>query len=236
MCDHLPGHVREEDLIADGTKGLLDAIRAFDLSRNTKFVTFSALRITGEMKDGLRKLDWVPRLVRSQAKRLEEARKDFFKNHDREPTEQELAVLLGITIEKMGAMLADTRSKVKISLDTHTDWDADSLESQPPVVEANASEEATARLLDEDREEVSRELLAGLTENERAIIISYYFDKKTMKVIGEELDLSESRVSQMHSALLPRLKERILSHKNENDTLGYLAAAFGPREALELAS
>ena len=236
MHEHLPDHISEDDLIADGSKGLLDAIRAFDLSRNTKFVTFSALRITGEMKDGLRKLDWVPRLVRSRVKKLENARGDYVRQHGREATEAELAVFLGMTPEQMHAMYAETNVKKRISIDVHGEWDEQDLEMSPPVVEANASEEATARLLDEDREEVQRELLAGMTENEKAVIVGYYFDRKTMKRIGEELDLSESRVSQMHSALLPRLKERILSHANENDTLGYLAAAFGPRGELELAS
>jgi RNA polymerase sigma factor for flagellar operon FliA len=203
----LPEEVELDDLISAGTFGLVDAIKAFDLRRGVKFETYCTQRIRGAILDELRSMDWVPRLVRSRAHKLDAARGLLEMELGRKPTEGELAKKMRLNLAEYRKLQRDARAVGVVSLSRkwfETDSNRDVREID--VLEDKRSEDPFRQFQRKDiREWVTR----GLSRAERLIVILYYFEDMTMKEIGETLALSESRVSQMHSAVLERLKQHL---------------------------
>ncbi|MCR4413537.1 MAG: FliA/WhiG family RNA polymerase sigma factor, partial [Thermoguttaceae bacterium] len=199
----LPEGVELDDLISAGVFGLMDAIDAFDLSRGVKFETYCVPRIRGAMLDELRTMDWVPRLVRSKASKLNEAMKTLEARLGRQPTENELAEELGISIQELEKMMLDASAVNLISLNKKW-YETDSYKDvrEIDILEDKKGEDPTKRI---QKADLMRLVTKGLNRNERLIIILYYYEELTMKEIGATLDLSESRVSQMHSSIVQRL-------------------------------
>ena len=201
----LPDGVELDDLISAGTFGLMDAISAFDINRCVKFETFCMQRVQGAMLDELRSMDWVPRMVRSKASKVNEAFKALEFELARKPCDTEVAEYLKIPVAELPGLLAETHSVNITSLDKkwgETDGFKDIREID--VITDKKGEDPTERL---SRVDLIRSFTKGLTKNERLIIILYYYEEMTMKEIGMTLDLSESRVSQMHSAIVERIKK-----------------------------
>ena len=209
----LPDGVELDDLISAGVFGLIDAINAFDLSRGVKFETYCVPRIRGAMLDELRATDWVPRLVRSKATKLAEAAKQLDDKHGRPPTEKELAERLGLTPQELEKMKLEANAVNLISLNKKW-YETDSYKdvSEIDILEDKKGEDPTQRCRKTD---LMRLVTKGLNKNERLIIILYYYEQLTMKEIGDTLNLSESRVSQMHSAIVQRLQEQLIEHQPE---------------------
>jgi RNA polymerase sigma factor for flagellar operon FliA len=209
----LPDGVEIDDLISAGTFGLMDAIDAFDLSRGVKFETYCVPRIRGAMLDELRTMDWVPRLVRSKASKLEEARKSLEAANGRPPTNEELADRLGISAEDFEKLVQDASAVGLVSLDKKW-YETDSYKDvrEIDILEDKKSEDPTLRL---QRKDLMKLVTKGLNRNERLIIILYYYEELTMKEIGATLDLSESRVSQMHSSIVQRLQSQLSQRRPE---------------------
>ncbi len=209
----LPEGVELDDLISAGVFGLMDAIDAFDLSRGVKFETYCVPRIRGAMLDELRTMDWVPRLVRSKASKLNEASKTLEAKLGRPPSETELAEHLGISLEELEKMISEASAVNLISLNKKW-YETDSYKDvrEIDILEDKKGEDPTRRLQQAD---LMRLITKGLSRNERLIIILYYYEELTMKEIGATLDLSESRVSQMHSAIVQRLQEQLAKRKTE---------------------
>ena len=209
----LPEEVETDDLISAGIFGLLDAIKAFDLSRGVKFETYCAQRIRGAILDELRSMDWVPRLVRSRAHQVERARSSLEMELGRRPSDHEVAKKLRISLRDFRKLQRDARAVGVVSLSRkwfETDNNRDVREID--VLEDKRSEDPFRHFQSKDvKEWVTR----GLSRAERLIIILYYFEEMTMKEIGETLALSESRVSQMHSAILERLRQHLGRNKKE---------------------
>jgi RNA polymerase sigma factor for flagellar operon FliA len=203
----LPDGVEMDDLISAGVFGLIDAINAFDLSRGVKFETYCVPRIRGAMLDELRATDWVPRLVRSKATRLAEATRQLDVKFGRQPTDQELADHLGLKISELEKMVQDANAVNLMSLNKKW-YETDSYKdvSEIDILEDKKGEDPTQRCRKTD---LMRLVTRGLNKNERLIIILYYYEQLTMKEIGDTLNLSESRVSQMHSAIVQRLKMQL---------------------------
>ncbi|HVW66613.1 MAG TPA: sigma-70 family RNA polymerase sigma factor [Candidatus Peribacteraceae bacterium] len=226
----IPDTVTVEELVVFGKKGLLDAIRKFDISKNTKFETYAPNRILGEMKDGLRSMDWVPRLVRAQRKKMDAAQERFRTMNNREATDEELAEALGMTLEAFHAMKKACAVHEVRSIDATFESRVVNIKESMTLADtlaARPSEGDIERLRDEDREEVLCAILNILQPIEKKIIMGYFFENKTMKEVAIDVGLSESRVSQIiNYELLPLLKSRILAHKDKNTTLGYIARAF----------
>ena len=203
----LPEEVELDDLISAGTFGLVDAINAFDLSRGVKFQTYCAQRIRGAILDELRSMDWVPRLVRSRAHKLERARNELEMASGVRPTEQELAKKMRLSLTDFRKLQRDARAVGLVRLSRkwfETDSNRDVREID--MLEDKRSEDPFEHF---QRKDVKDWVTRGLSRAERLIIILYYFEGMTMKEIGETLALSESRVSQMHSAILERLKQHL---------------------------
>lgn len=209
----LPEGVELDDLVSAGVFGLMDAIDAFDLSRGVKFETYCVPRIRGAMLDELRTMDWVPRLVRSKASKLNEAVKSLEAKHGRSPTEHELAHQLGISVPELEKMILDANAVNLISLNKKW-YETDSYKDvrEIDILEDKKGEDPTRRI---QKNDLMRLVTKGLNRNERLIIILYYYEELTMKEIGATLDLSESRVSQMHSSIVQRLQQQLERRRPE---------------------
>src|ERR1700677_3131769 len=213
IWQRLPEGVDLDDLISAGVFGLMDAIDAFDLTRGVKFETYCVPRIRGAMLDELRTMDWVPRLVRSKHTKLEEARKQLEASLGRPPRPDEMAVKMGMSLEEYEKMASDANAVGLISLNKKW-YETDSYKDvrEIDILEDKKGEDPTHRLQNRD---LMRLVTRGLNRNERLIIILYYYEDMTMKEIGATLDLSESRVSQMHSSIVARLQNQLCKRRPE---------------------
>jgi RNA polymerase sigma factor for flagellar operon FliA len=209
----LPEGVELDDLISAGVFGLMDAIDAFDMTRGVKFETYCVPRIRGAMLDELRTMDWVPRLVRSKASKLNEALKTLEAKLGRAPTEIELSQRMEISVEELEKMMVEANAVGLISLDKKW-YETDSYKDvrEIDILEDKKGEDPTRRI---QKGDLMRLVTKGLNRNERLIIILYYYEELTMKEIGATLDLSESRVSQMHSSIVQRLQSQLERRRGE---------------------
>lgn len=209
----LPEGVELDDLISAGVFGLMDAIDAFDVERGVKFETYCVPRIRGAMLDELRCMDWVPRLVRNRASKLESCRKQLEAALGRQPKDFEMAEKMGISMDEFEKLAADANAVGLVSLNKkwyETDGYKDVREID--ILEDKKGEDPTGRM---QKRDLMRLVTKGLNRNERLIIILYYYEEMTMKEIGLTLDLSESRVSQMHSSIVLRLKNYLHNRRRE---------------------
>ena len=181
----LPEGVELDDLVSAGVFGLMDAIDAFDLSRGVKFETYCVPRIRGAMLDELRTMDWVPRLVRSKASKLNEGVKTLEAKLGRSPTEAELAAQMQISVPELEKMMLDANAVNLISLNKKW-YETDSYKDvrEIDILEDKKGEDPTRRL---QRKDLMRMVTKGLNRNERLIIILYYYEELTMKEIGATL-------------------------------------------------
>jgi len=207
IWSRLPDGVDLDDLISAGVFGLMDAIDAFDMSRGVKFETYCVPRIRGAMLDELRTMDWVPRLVRSKASKLSEATKTLEARLGRPPSEVELATHMEINGAELEKMILEANAVNLISLNKKW-YETDSYKDvrEIDILEDKKGEDPTRRI---QKNDLMRLVTRGLNRNERLIIILYYYEELTMKEIGATLDLSESRVSQMHSSIVQRLQSQL---------------------------
>ncbi|ADB18216.1 RNA polymerase, sigma 28 subunit, FliA/WhiG [Pirellula staleyi DSM 6068] len=203
----LPEGVELDDLISAGIFGLMDAIDAFDMTRGVKFETYCVPRIRGAMLDELRTMDWVPRLVRSKASKLGEATKTLEARLGRHPTTVELAAQMEMSVPEVEKMVSEASAVGLISLNKKW-YETDSYKDvrEIDILEDKKGEDPTRRI---QKNDLMRLVTKGLNRNERLIIILYYYEELTMKEIGATLDLSESRVSQMHSSIVSRLQSQL---------------------------
>jgi RNA polymerase sigma factor for flagellar operon FliA len=195
----------------------MDAIDAFDLERGVKFETYCAQRIRGAIFDELRAMDWVPRLVRSRTAKVERARKALEMELGRKPTDREICDRLAVNKAEFDKISKDSRPVGVVSLNRkwfETDSNKDIREID--VIRDNRQENPLSEL---QRKDLKVLLTKGLSRAERLIIVLYYYEEMTMKEIGLTLDLSESRVSQMHSSILARLKAQ-MQHRDKEFSEG----------------
>jgi RNA polymerase sigma factor for flagellar operon FliA len=209
----LPDKVDLDDLISAGIFGLMDAINAFDPARGVKFETYCAPRIKGSILDELRSMDWVPRLVRARAHQLAKVKHSLEMHLGRKPIEEEIAEELNMDIEEFNRLRRDASAVSLVSLNSKcSDNDSEKDVCEIDVIKDKKSENP---LLEAQKRDLKNLLTKGLTRAERLIIVLYYYEEMTMKEIGATLDLSESRVSQMHSSIVDRLKVQMFSRKKE---------------------
>lgn len=209
----LPDEVDVDDLMSAGVFGLHDAIDAFDLERGVKFETYCAPRIRGAILDELRNMDWVPRLVRHRAHKLADVTRTMEVELGRIPSEEEIARRLGLSRDQLDKMVRDANAVALISL-SRKFMDSDSTRNVYEI-DVVPDEQGSDPVLEAQKRDIKELVTKGLTSAERLIIVLYYYEQMTMKQIGETLDLSESRVSQMHSAILARLRGQLQSRQRE---------------------
>lgn len=203
----LPDEVDVDDLMSAGIFGLVDAINAFDPQRGVKFETYCAPRIRGAILDELRSMDWVPRLVRHRAHQLDQVVRTLEVELGRMPSEEEVGQRLGLPRSQLDKLMRDAQAISLVSLSQKLS-DA---ESGREMGEADVlrDEHSLDPIAEAQKNDVKEFIKRNLSRAERLIIVLYYYEQMTMKEIGATLDLSESRVSQMHSAIIDRLRGQL---------------------------
>ena len=206
--ERVPPHIEADDLVNQGVIGLLDAIERFDPQKGVPFAAFAEIRIRGAIMDYLRSLDWLPRSSRGRLKEYEEALKMLEQRLGREPTPQELAKVLGINEEEAHALELEVANQFFVSLSTPI---VDSESPQTLLDVLAADEDESPETICERVETIEKlaQAIERLPERDQLILSLYYKDNLTMKEIGKVLDVSESRVSQLHSRALLRLKNEM---------------------------
>ena len=207
LLQTLPKSIELEDLTSAGTFGLMDAINGFDLSRGIKFKTYCTTRIRGSILDELRSQDWVPRLVRLKAHRLEKAIRLLEGELGRDPNQFELAEAMEMSLDELQSTRSEANAKTIFSLSEK--WDDSDDDNEMEKVEILADKKCTDPVQTMHQKDVLELITANLTKKERLIIIMYYYEGLTMREIGEIMELTESRVCQIHSNVMSRLKAQL---------------------------
>jgi RNA polymerase sigma factor for flagellar operon FliA len=206
----LPAHVDEGDLVSYGLLGLIGAIERYDPERDIKFETYAMARIKGAIIDELRALDWVPRSVRSRAREIERAIAELESRLGRAPSDEEIAQKIGISVDELEESLTDISRSSIAALDEL--WSASGEGDQISLLDTleDTSGPRPAEALDEtELREALADAIARLPEREKLVVTLYYYEELTLREIGEVLGVTESRVSQLHTKAVLRLKARL---------------------------
>jgi RNA polymerase sigma factor for flagellar operon FliA len=206
----LPAHVEENDLVSYGLLGLINAIERYDPDRDVKFETYAIARIKGSIIDELRSMDWVPRSVRSRARDIERAIAELESRLGRAPTDEEIAERLGVTQDELDEAMAEISRTSIAALDEL--WTVSSSGDQIALIdtiEDTQGPEPQSALAQTELKEALGEAIARLPEREKLVVTLYYYEELTLREIGEVLGVTESRVSQLHTKAILRLKARL---------------------------
>lgn len=217
MHGKLPSHVEVDELIQAGVFGLMDAIDGFDPERGVKFEVYAKQRISGAILDDLRNQDFAPRLVRTHSHRLDRAYKDVEADTGKVPEAADVAQRLGISLEEYDRWMREINMANIVSLDrASSEYDGEGKEVRKvDTIEDADVPTPTSNL---EKRELIELATRGLSRKEKLIVILYYLEELTMKEIGLVLDLSESRVCQIHHRIIYRLKEAL--ERMREDLLG----------------
>ncbi len=211
MSTGLPAHVEEADLISYGLSGLISAIERFDLAREIKFETYAITRIRGAIIDELRTLDWVPRSVRARAREIERVNMKLEARFQRAPTDEEMAGELGVSVNEFQDALLQISNSTIVALDEL--WNvSDSTGDQVSLLDTLPDRQAPdpQALVDQGelRDRIA-DAIAALPEREKLVVALYYYENLTLREIGEVLGVTESRVSQLHTKAVLRLRSKL---------------------------
>ena len=206
----LPAHVDEGDLVSYGLLGLMGAIERYEPDRDVKFETYAIARIKGAIIDELRAMDWVPRSVRSRAREIERAIAELEAKTGTAPNDEEIAKKVGITVEELEDSLAEIARSSIAALDEL--WTVGGDGDQVALIDTIEDSEAPdpqRSLSQTERKEAIADAIARLPEREKLVVTLYYYEELTLREIGEVLGVTESRVSQLHTKAILRLKARL---------------------------
>lgn len=208
---YLGHNVEYDDLVSYGIFGLIDAIDKYDLSKSVKFETYASLRIRGAILDQIRKMDWIPRTVRQRQRKMDDAIKQIEMRTGKTATDEEIAKELGLTDDE----LLNWQSQLKVT----NVVSLNEFEENGPELQANSGSMSRFMGPEEVVEEAElKEMLAEsltlLTEKERKVIELYYYEEMTLKEISEILEVSESRVSQLHTKGLMKMRKKMGAYMN----------------------
>lgn len=208
---HLGQHVEYEDLISYGIFGLIDAIDKFKYEKGVKFETYASLRIRGSMIDNIRKLDWVPRTLRQKNKQLDQAYQELESSLGHEPSDEELAVKLNISVEETRELMKKSSVASLISLDDYLDQN-----HEISFFGARHSQGEGPEALYEKQEvkQILMDAIDKLNEKEKKVILLYYYEELTLKEISHIMGVSESRISQIHSKSVFKLQNKLGKFKS----------------------
>jgi RNA polymerase sigma factor for flagellar operon FliA len=203
----LPPHIDINDIISAGALGLIDAVEKFDETKGVKFKTYAEFRVRGAMLDSLRNMDWVSRSVRKSATVLEKAFAEFERKFNRPATDEEIAEKLGVELEEVYNMIAQANGISLLSLDMISS----SNDLRLKLIDCLADEKLnplSILKMEEVKDEIA-EYTNELPEREKVVVSLYYYNDLTMKEISEVMEITESRVSQLHSRAIMRLRGKI---------------------------
>ena len=208
---YLGGNVEYEDLVSYGVFGLIDAIDKFDTNKDVKFETYASLRIRGSILDQIRKMDWIPRTVRQRQRKIDEAIKSLEARTGKTPTDEMLAEELGVSGEELLSWQSQLKVTNVVSLNEFVE------SGNEPVMDAKGNfrfaqpEEVIAET---ELKRMLKDAMQLLTEKEQKVIFLYYYEDLTLKEISRVLEVSESRISQLHTKALQKMKKKMGPYMN----------------------
>lgn len=203
---YLGYNVEYEDLVSYGIFGLIDAIDKFDMQKDVKFETYASLRIRGAILDQIRKMDWIPRTVRQKQKKIDEAIRNIEMRTGKNATDEQVAGELGLEQEELTEWQSRLKITNVISLNEFLE------QGQEPVMDARGNSHFSQPdyvVSESELKQVLEEALEVLTEKEKKVILLYYYEDLTLKEISKVLEVSESRVSQLHTKALLKMRAKM---------------------------
>ena len=209
---YLGYNVEYDDLCGYGIFGLIDAIDKFDYNKNVKFETYASLRIRGAVLDQIRKMDWIPRSLRQKQKKIDAAMSKIEAREGRMATDEELAAELGITLNEYNDWQGQTKATNLLSLDEYTETAGN--EGKMDSIGNTRFQQPEEVAEKEELKKMIVEALSLLTEKERNVVTLYYYEEMTLKEISLVLEVSESRVSQLHTKALLKMKTKLGPYLN----------------------
>ncbi len=209
IASRLPANIEVDDLISSGVIGLMDAIEKYDPSRDNKFKTYAEFRIRGAILDELRTQDWVPRSVRDKAKRIERAFQELEQRFGRPATDDEVCTALEMTTEEYFDMVSKVKSISLISIDDLTGPGQTDRRSLLDSIENPSSKNPFAQLKSKGVKEILMKHIDDLPEKQKLVLSLYYYEDLNLKEIGRILEVTESRVSQLHTQAVIKLRSKI---------------------------
>lgn len=198
--------VEYEDMVSYGIFGLIDAIDKFDMAKEVKFETYASLRIRGAILDQIRKMDWIPRTIRQRQKQIDSVMKEIETSTGREATDEEIAGKLGISEDEYLDWQTQLKVNNVVSLNEYMEQGSDI----PADKSSNSTFDTPETVIEKgELKEVLTEALELLTEKEKKVVLLYYYEELTLKEISNILEVSESRISQLHTKALQKMKTKM---------------------------
>jgi RNA polymerase sigma factor for flagellar operon FliA len=225
--ERLPQHVELDDLVSAGVVGLIDAFSKFDHNKKVQFKSYAQFRIRGAILDSLRTLDWSPRELRRKGRAVEEAIRSVTQRVGRAPSEQEIATEMKLSLNDYQALLGDLKGLEIGSL--HMERSEDSGDEELAYIPGSPEEDPLFRCLKGEMKQRLTDAIDELPEKERMVLTLYYYEELTMKEIGLTLGVVESRVSQIHSSAVLRLRVSLASLR-PGDSAGVVKAKASKRK------
>lgn len=203
---YLGYNVEYEDLVSYGVFGLIDAIDKFDTNKEVKFETYASLRIRGAILDQIRKMDWIPRTIRQRQKQIDTAMKELEQRNGRPATDAELAAYMGISEDEFQDWQNQVKADNMISLNEYVEQGND-ISSEKSISSGFETPESVVEK--SELKKMLEESLELLTDKEKKVILLYYYEELTLKEISRVLEVSESRISQLHTKALQKMKTKM---------------------------
>jgi len=211
MSMYLGYNVEYEELVSYGIFGLIDAIDKYDNNKNVKFETYASLRIRGSILDQMRKLDWLPRSLRQKQKLIDNAIMKLESEKGTTATDEEIAKELDIDVEELNNWQGQTKASGILSLDEYTESGSD---VKMDTTHNSAFEQPEKAMEKKELKAMLVEALTELTDKEKQVVTFYYYEEMTLKEIASVLEVSESRVSQLHTKALGKMRKKLGSYMN----------------------
>ncbi len=209
MAIHIPASIEMDDLVGWGVLGLMDALEKFDHRQDFKFTTYASARVRGAIIDEIRTLDWAPRSLRAMARKVGEAKNRLRQQKGIEPTVEEIGQELGTTAGEVEDTAAQLQTAQVLSLDDYLPRDSEDARKVDVTSDAAATSPGQAAQKRE-RIEMLAEAILQLPDQQQKVLNLYYYEELTLKEIGAVMDVSESRVCQIHSAAMKKLRKVML--------------------------
>jgi RNA polymerase sigma factor for flagellar operon FliA len=203
---YLGYNVEYDDLVGYGTFGLIDAVDKFDYSKGVKFETYASLRIRGAILDQIRKMDWIPRSIRQKQRKIDAAYQSLELKYGRMANDEEIAGELEITVEELETWQNQTKITNIISLDEFMEQGTETKMEQSLTADYDRPDKIFEK---QELKDILVKTLETLTEKEKKVIILYYYEELTLKEISRILEVSESRISQLHTKALQKMKIKL---------------------------
>ena len=209
MAIHVPSSIEMDDLVGWGVLGLMDAVEKFDHTQDIKFTTYASIRIRGAILDEIRSLDWAPRSLRAMARKVAGARDQLRHEQGREPNNEDVATRLGTTEEQIEETVAQLQTAQILSLQDYLPADDNGESRKLDVTVDERASNANVAMLEKERQDQIAKAILRLPDQQQKVLNLYYFEELTLKEIGTVLEVTESRVCQIHTAAMKTLRKAV---------------------------